>query len=199
MHDSKVSGMPCAVRDLLASRCTSCHSSPPDAERADVPHDLRPRRDAGTGSDAGNPYNTPTTCTSGTYWMGGDTKSPDMHPGVPCRKCHVLLGSASGKEFDIAGTVYPTAHEPDDCNGLAGVTVVITDANNVDHPFNVTNAGNFYHEDAFGFAKIAVPYKAKVVRNGMTRAMSAAQTDGNCNNCHTETGAQNAPGSIMAP
>lgn len=155
--------------------------------------------DAGTGGDAGNPYDTPTTCTSGTYWTNGDTGSADMHPGVACRNCHVLLGKASSKGFDIAGTVYPSAHEPDDCNGVSGVTVIITDANNVDHPFPVNGVGNFYHLDSFGFAKIAVPYHAKVVRNGMTRAMTAAQTDGNCNNCHTETGANNAPGRIMAP
>jgi hypothetical protein len=158
-----------------------------------------PGMDAGAGSDAGNPYNTPVVCTSGTYWMGGDSKSAEMHPGVACRTCHVLLGKASNKEFDISGTVYPSAHEPDDCNGVSPATVIVTDANNVDHAFPVTAAGNFYHDDAFGFAKIATPYRAKVVVNGQTRAMVAAQTNGDCNSCHTETGTQNAPGRIMTP
>lgn len=151
--------------------------------------------DAGTG-EGGNPYGTPTVCTSGTYWKNGDTGSAEMHPGVACRTCHVLLGKATKKELDIAGTVYPTAHEPDDGTGA---TVVITDANNQDHAFPVNAAGNFFHDDAFGFSKIPMPYRAKVIRNGKTRSMTAAQTDGNCNACHTTQGAQKAPGRIMAP
>jgi mono/diheme cytochrome c family protein len=156
----------------------------------------------GAVTDAGggpNPYNTPAQCTSNKFWTGGDNKSASMHPGGACVTCHKLGGKASGKSFDIAGTVYPTAHEPDECNGVGGVTVVITDANNQDHVLTVNAVGNFYHQDFFGFQKFPTPYRAKVVAGGKTRAMSAAQTDGNCNACHTQNGAQNAPGRIMTP
>ena len=124
-----------------------------------------------------------------------------MKPGSACRTCHVVGGKASSKSWDIAGTLYPTAHEPDDCYGTnaGGVTVVITDANGKDTVLQVNSAGNFWHNDFFGFQPIAKPYKAKVVAGGKVRAMKAAQTDGNCNACHTEAGDKNAPGRVMAP
>lgn len=155
----------------------------------------------GAAGDGGvDPYNTPPKCTSNTYWTGGDTKSAAMQPGLPCVTCHRLGGKATGKTFDVAGTVYPSAHEPNDCNGgPAGVTVVITDANNQDHALAVNAAGNFYHADFFGFQKFPAPYRAKVVAGGKTRAMVAPQTDGDCNACHTQAGAQKAPGRIVAP
>jgi hypothetical protein len=144
-------------------------------------------------------YNTPSVCTSGQYWTLGSTKSASMHPGVACRSCHVTLGSAGSYDFDISGTVYPTAHEPDDCNGIGGTTVVITDANNTDHVLSVNSVGNFYNNDALGFLKIPVPYTAKVVSGTSTRPMITPQTNGDCNSCHTETGTLAAPGRIMAP
>jgi hypothetical protein len=71
------------------------------------------------------------------YAGGNDA---NMQPGVPCENCHVLLGAATGHTFDVSGTVYPTAHEPDDCNGtnVTGATVVITDKNGTDYPLAVT-------------------------------------------------------------
>ena len=143
---------------------------------------------AGGGGGGGDPYDTPVVCTSMAYWMGGDVGNPSMHPGMPCPTCHGPGGKAATKEFDIAGTVYPTAHEPDDCNGVnvAGAVVVITDANGADHSLTVNSVGNFYHSDFFGFQKFAVPYHARVVFNGQERAMTEAQTVGNCNSCHTE-------------
>lgn len=158
----------------------------------------------GAATDAGptgpDPYNTPVQCTSNKKWTGGDNGSSSMRPGGACVTCHKLGGKASGKGFDIAGTVYPTAHEPDDCYGVpGGVTVVITDANKVDHVLQVNAAGNFYHSDLFGLQRFPTPYRAKVVSGGKTRAMSAPQTDGNCNTCHTQSGVQKAPGRIMAP
>jgi cytochrome c553 len=154
-----------------------------------------------TSSSGGDPYNTPPICTSMTYWMGGDSGSSQMHPGRACRSCHVVGGKATGKTFDVGGTVYPTAHEPDDCNGvsLTGVQVIITDANGQDHPLDVNAAGNFYHQDFFGFAAFALPIRAKVVYNGQERVMQSPQMSGDCNSCHTEDGTNNAPGRIMLP
>jgi hypothetical protein len=58
----------------------------------------------------------------------------------------------------------------------------------------VNAVGNFYST-----AAVARPFQAKVVRNGLERVMTVAQTTGDCNSCHTVTGANGAPGRIMAP
>ena len=162
-----------------------------------------PQDDGGGPSDAAladdTNYNTPTVCTSGQSWTGGSTKSVNMEPGLACRTCHVTFGQAGTKDFDISGTVYPTAHEPDLCNGVGGMTVVITDANKTDHVLQVNSVGNFYNDDGLGFLKIPTPYTAKVVSGSKVREMITAQTSGDCNSCHTEQGTQAAPGRIMAP
>ncbi|MGH7284567.1 MAG: hypothetical protein ACRELY_23830 [Polyangiaceae bacterium] len=144
-------------------------------------------------------YDTPTVCTSGTMWTLGDQKSSDMEPGLDCATCHVLGGEASGKQFDISGTVYPTAHEPDNCYGATGATVVITDVNGGTTNLTVSASGNFEHDDAVGFFKIATPYTALVKVGSSTREMLTPQTDGNCNDCHSLDGANDAPGRVMMP
>lgn len=166
-------------------------------------------KDAGVDDDAGvdpDPvdaaiYNTPVQCSSGTHWTQGDSKSDKMKPGYACRACHAVGGSASGKSFDVSGTVYATAHEPDDCNGVnvSGATIVITDANGQTSSLAVNSAGNFYHNDLIGFLKIPTPFRVKVVYNGKQRAMVGTVTNGDCNSCHTLNGTQQAPGRIMLP
>jgi hypothetical protein len=153
--------------------------------------------DAGAPSDtsvgAGTPVDTPTVCTSKKTWTRGDHGSSQMHPGKACIDCH--SSSDDAPTFSIAGTVYPTVHEPDDCNGVNGAaTVVITDANGKTYSLQANTAGNFYST-----SQIAMPYSAKVVVGGKTRAMSAKQKTGDCNSCHTEQGATKAPGRIMTP
>lgn len=147
--------------------------------------------DAGGGS----PVSSPTVCTSNRRWTRGDHGSSSMHPGVACIDCHRSTDEDDAPLYRIAGTVYPTAHEPDDCYGATGsITVEITDANGKAYSLPVNGAGNF-----FSTARIATPYTAKVVSGGRTRAMVAPQTNGDCNVCHTEQGAEKAPGRIMTP
>jgi hypothetical protein len=148
---------------------------------------------AGPSADAGAGFDTPTVCTSGTTWTRGNRGSASMHPGVACIDCH---GSNRGPAFTIAGTVYPTGHEPDDCNGTggAGTSVVITDKNGKVTTIAVNAAGNFYST-----AAITKPFQAKVVKGGSERVMTGAQTVGDCNTCHTEKGASSAPGRIVTP
>lgn len=154
-----------------------------------------------SSSSGGGPYDTPVMCSSNTYWTSGDSGSGNMHPGKACRSCHVVGGKASGKTFDVAGTVYASAHEPDDCNGVsvAGAKVVITDANGQDFTLDVNSVGNFEHQDFFGFLAFKLPIKAKVVYNGKERVMMAPQMSGDCNSCHSQDGTSNAPGRIMLP
>lgn len=149
-------------------------------------------------ADAGpSPYDTPTTCTSGVRWTLGDEGSPDMHPGKTCLSCHAK--SIDAPRYAIAGTVYPSAHEPDDCAGKLGgpATVVITDEKGRVYNLPVGARGNFYFKDET--ASFTPPYRAKVVYQGRERAMTTAQTVADCNTCHTEKGAEGAPGRIMLP
>lgn len=151
----------------------------------------------GTAADAGAPvtsiYNTPLVCTSNTTWNGGNEGSSRMRPGGACITCHTMRG---GPAYTVAGTVYPTAHEPNDCNGsnMAGLTVVVTDANGAVSNIPVNTVGNFYLR-----AQIAPPFKVKVTNGAKERVMAGSLTAGDCNSCHTATGVNGAPGRIMAP
>jgi len=154
--------------------------------------------DSGGGGVIENPYATPVTCTSGTYWTGGDEGSRSMRPGGTCIDCHDS-GPKDGPPFALAGTVYPSAHEPDDCNGIdasSPAEVIVVDAEGRTFTMSVNSVGNFYYETENAFA---FPYRAKVVRDGRERVMVDEQTSGDCNACHTESGAEDAPGRIMAP
>lgn len=152
-----------------------------------------PTTDAGNDGSAGT---APLACTSGTQWTGGDRGSSRMHPGRACIACHSVM---AGPTFSVAGTVYPSAHEPPDCNGINGTTtptqVIITDKDGNELKLPVNSAGNFY----LAAVPVAAPYAAKVMQGTKERAMVQHQTSGDCNSCHTETGADGAPGRIMAP
>ncbi len=145
---------------------------------------------------ATNPYGTPPTCTSNQMSYGGEDLGGSMHPGLPCIGCHASNGGGEAPVFRLAGTVYPTAHEYDECNstGATGATVVVTDHNGMVLTLPLLGVGNFYST-----TPLALPYTAKVVRNGVERAMGEPQTSGDCNSCHTLNGANNAPGRIMFP
>jgi hypothetical protein len=121
-----------------------------------------------------------------------------MHPGVACINCHSKEGEEEGPRFAVAGTLYPSAHEPNDCNGVAtssGATVVIIDASGSEHRLKPNAAGNFFLEAT----TFTLPYTAKVTYDGRERVMVEAQDDGDCNACHTEAGANHAPGRIFLP
>ena len=100
--------------------------------------------------------------------------------------------------YTIAGTLYPTGHEPDLCNGTAGAMaaarVVIVDAANQTITLTPNAAGNFFYAGAVTF-----PFHAKVTYQGRERIMVAAQSNGSCNGCHTQNGANGAPGRITLP
>jgi hypothetical protein len=154
-----------------------------------------------TTADAGtlppDPFSVAPTCTSGKTWTGGTNGSANMQPGVACINCHNTTGGEA-PQFTIAGTLYPTAHEPDQCNGVNGTTdgaqVVITDANNRIITITPNSVGNFSYTGA-----VATPFHAKVTYMGGERDMVAAQTSGDCNACHTQTGTMSAPGRIILP
>jgi hypothetical protein len=147
--------------------------------------------------DAGaapNPYNTPLQCSSNKTWTGNEGLT--MRPGDTCINCHTAQKKCTSTQckFSVAGTVYPTAHEPTNCNGMSGSSVVITDANNKTVTLATNSVGTFATTTL-----LTPPFTVKVTSGGKTRAMSAKAPSGDCNSCHTATGTQNAPGRIMAP
>jgi len=145
--------------------------------------------DAGTDAST-NPYNVPAVCTSGKFWTSGNGGS--MRPGEACQACHQKNG---GPDYTVAGTVYPTAHEPKDCYGDPGpLSIVVTDANKKVTTLTVNGAGNFST-----ITTVAAPFNVKVTSSNGTRAMSGSLTSGDCNSCHTQTGANGAPGRVLAP
>jgi mono/diheme cytochrome c family protein len=162
------------------------------------------------GADAGAPstnnnYNTAVVCTSGKTWAPppppADGTGSTMDPGQACIACHQMKG---GPRFAVAGTVYPTAHEPDMCEGVSSgaLTVVITDKNGTVVNLKVGSTGNFESQNPrpdSGVAPLVPPFTAKVTNGTTMRAMAGAITAGDCNSCHTESGANGAPGRIMAP
>jgi hypothetical protein len=169
---------------------------------------------SGGGSDAArpdataapDPFKAPPTCTSGTTWTRGEDAR--MRPGELCVSCHAR--DAEAPRLAFGGTVYPSAHEPDRCNGIdgtgsaRGAQVVVIDAAGMTFTASVNAAGNFYAN-----ARVAVtpPLKAKVVWNGRERIMISAVPSGDCNACHTQAGtttvtgamADKAPGRIILP
>jgi len=149
--------------------------------------------DAGTPPD---PFSVAPTCTSGTTWKGGNEGSSSMNPGLACISCHKSSGGEA-PTFSVAGTLYPTAHEPDLCNGFngtAGAQVVVTGADGKSLTLTPNGAGNFSSSTS-----VKLPYQAKVVYMGQERAMVETQSTGDCNSCHTQNGASGAPGRILLP
>lgn len=156
-------------------------------------------------------FGVPPRCTSGSYYVNHEAEddrdddrdhdeyevegSPRMHPGRACIACH---STYDGPEFTIGGTVYPTAHEPDDCESpsTAGAQVVITDATGREIVLEVNAVGNFRSREG---EHIVMPIRAKVVHRGRERAMLGARMSGDCNSCHTQAGDNGAPGRILAP
>jgi hypothetical protein len=167
-----------------------------------------------------DPFAGPSVCTSGTIAVGAD--GPTMRPGEACLNCHTGGGGGGGDDDDnsgpgggggggdddddngaalytLAGTVFPTAHEPNDCVSNASpnnslVTVQVFDAAGRVITMTAGPTGNFSTSQAVTF-----PITALLTKAGRQRAMTTRQTSGNCNSCHTQNGANGAPGRILAP
>jgi hypothetical protein len=148
----------------------------------------------------GSPFDSPPTCTSKTTWTQGDAGSSQMKPGTACIACHAMPnGPKAGPLFVIAGTLYMTGHEPDDCFGgpvpsASMPKIEVTDAQGKVISLPITMSGNFYY-----MGDVAAPFTAKVIYEGRARAMTSPQTSGDCNTCHTQSGANGALGRIVLP
>jgi len=163
------------------------------------------------GADAGPPDPT----FQGSPTCPGNMKGPqlnhgnipdnpqiraNMDPGEPCVSCH-SNPQQGGPQLQLAGTVFSTGKVLDLCLppssvDLTQAQVVITDANGGVHTLAVTSAGNFWTADG---DVIAIPFQAKVSYKGKERVMVTKQTSGDCNACHTASGAMMAPGRVALP
>jgi hypothetical protein len=156
-----------------------------------------PAAECGDGEK--DPYAAPAAC-SGVQLEMHQQEGEDMNPGRACNTCHQQVNNEQGGDaplFLIAGTVFATAHEPDDCRAphAQGAEVEITDAHGKVVVLAANEAGNFFYEEA----DLTFPYTAKVRFEGREIAMAMPQENGACNECHTQAGANDAPGRILLP
>jgi hypothetical protein len=132
-------------------------------------------------------------CKSGLVWVGGDAPSAEMRPGSDCVGCH---REENARALLLAGTVFPDRNpgggiEPqDDCLGLEGVEVVVTDAEGREHSTVTNRAGNFYFEGSP--SDLPLPYEAEIRwrLSGEARRTPMATTPeyGGCARCHGSEG-----------
>jgi hypothetical protein len=164
---------------------------------APAPGQGPPPPDAGAPPMGPNPFDAPARCTSGRNGTTGG--SSQMNPGLACIDCH---RGNSGPDFRIAGTVFPTAHEPNRCvaDDSRGAQVTVVDSNGRTVTMNANGVGNFYSNSG-----LTPPLKAKVSFMGRERLMIGAVPHGDCNRCHTQAGSTTvnnglkAPGRILLP
>lgn len=196
----------CAAFVLLAlAGCPSTRGIlRPDAGAAADSGDSTPPPDVDAGSptppdvDAGDPrFDVPSTCTSGLFWPPFDIGTDIMRPGEACISCHTARGR--GTIYTFAGTVYPTGHEPSECVGTGGasgspVTVEVTDMTGRVVDVTANGSGTFDSTTPLTF-----PITAVVRYQGRENPMIGEIHDGDCNGCHTPTGAMDAPGRIITP
>lgn len=155
------------------------------------------------------------TCTEGVRWQGLHTAKSEtlefnddhvaareMHPGSRCVGCHDEEGEGGALDFAVSGTIHRNLKEADDCFGVGGATVVITDANKTEYSLKTDQAGNFFllADDAPNFK---MPYRAKVVYQGRVATMKEEVSKRDCAECHTKEGRKggddDAPGRILIP
>lgn len=155
------------------------------------------------------------TCASNSFKTAPSSTSAhdgfDMAPGWACISCHSGANfagqnpygwSAGGELYTYMGTVFSAPHEKDMCKPTltAPVRVEIYDGTTralvVSMPVDTTRGnGNFYGDAA----RIPATYTAKVITANGTREMLGAQSNRDCNTCHTVAGANSAPGRIYVP
>lgn len=158
--------------------------------------------DGGPAPDARNPADDPLyadpTCTSGSMWTRGNRGSENMNPGMACIDCHTSM--RDGPSFSFAGTVYPSGAEPDRCYGTnvgsdgSSITIEVTDSTGRVVMVSPNAVGNFESR-----TRITPPYRARIIAGSTVRVMNTEQTSGDCNSCHTDMGAEGAPGRITVP
>jgi hypothetical protein len=155
----------------------------------------------GSDATAPDPFAAPAACASGVMRDVNESEGELMMPGRACNACHEQVNASTGEAspvFRFAGTLYPSGHEPDDCVGSAatGAQVWVKDATGFIFSARANRSGNFMLETRHPFVP---PFAAEVHSQGRVRPMFGLQASGDCNACHTQDGAMDAPGRIVLP
>ncbi len=143
-------------------------------------------------------------CSDVAGWSG----TPDMWPGQDCMACHSAGGLASGRQWTVAGTVFPAPDAPPDA-GVANAEVLVTDANGTALTLLTNSAGNFYTAETLQPPiHVEVQYGGKRMRMAEPPpATGPGGTAVSCNACHVLPPPQvppvanflPAPGRIFVP
>jgi hypothetical protein len=107
----------------------------------------------------------------------------EMHPGESCGQCH---GSGDAPSFGAAGTVHPAGAD----DGLADVSIDITDSSGRSVSLVSNDVGNFYTTRA-----LTPPLQVTLSRAGGP-SVSATVPGGDCNGCHRDG---SSPGRLSVP
>jgi cytochrome c553 len=107
------------------------------------------------------------------------TPSPLMRPGENCLRCHGPNREAASKPWSAGGTVYATKDAPVD-QGLAGVTVTLSDSNGKTVKLTTNAAGNFYTPEP-----LVPPLGITLEKEGKVRKMPRSAPAGSCAACHS--------------
>ena len=99
-------------------------------------------------------------------------EGPTMARGDDCLGCH--SGSGEAKAWTVAGTT-GIGGAAEALPGRQGSSIVISDGTGRSFTIRANQAGNFYSAEAMAFP-------LRVAVDGAV--MSAAVSDGSCNNCH---------------
>jgi hypothetical protein len=113
---------------------------------------------------------------------GNGSGSEFMSPGEACLACHSVGGGAT-TIWTAGGTVFPRPTSIPG-QGVAGITVRILGATGIETVLVSNAAGNFYTPDPIVF-----PASVQIEGVGLLRAMEDTLPDGDCNACHSPTGA----------
>jgi hypothetical protein len=147
-----------------------------------------------SSADLGGPVDPGgNTCVLGSAGAGAAIPGPNMAPGAACVSCHK---ATFAKSLYMAGTVFTGLHEPDNCKGVSGLKVVVTDAQGKQVSFDTNASGNFVTTSATSFT---MPFRVAVVNGTKMRKMVGEVSSGDCNSCHNAAGKNGAPGRIQAP
>jgi hypothetical protein len=117
---------------------------------------------------------------SGCQDIAGFDGSPTMKPGQDCMACHSAGGQASGLQWTVAGTVFPTPSSPAN-EGLPNSEILIVDSASPPKAITLRSnaSGNFYTAESFtGPVKVAIQFA------GQRYQMQESPPTGSCNLCH---------------
>ncbi|PZR08947.1 MAG: hypothetical protein DI536_23985 [Archangium gephyra] len=137
----------------------------------------------------------PANCDVSTdFALGADeVRGPTMRPGANCLRCHSASGEAKNKPFSFGGTVFATG-DATACEGVAGVTIRVTDAKGKTVSVVSNSVGNFW-----SIEPLETPYSMEAELEGRVLKMPVTAPTGGCALCHSWPDPVSASGRVRAP